>query len=341
MTIPETMTALVCLEDGFSPPSERQQLDSLDPFVELAEVPVPQPAAGQALVKVARAAVNPSDIAFVQGIYGQPRRKGIAAGFEATGTVVAGDTPLLGQRVSFVGTGSGTWAEYALADSAKLIPLRPDVSDDDAAGLIVNPLTALAMFDIVRQDGAGSFLATAGGSQLGKFLIALGKEHGIPCLPVVRRVEQASALRELGAADVLVSTEPGFAAQMTAALERHAPRVLLDAVGGQVSADLFDGMGQGACWIVYGRMDVEPPRLNQVQDFIFRNKRIEGFWLARWMQVAAPDRVAAVVAECQAHFADGRWSTAVNAVVPLAEAAARLPEAYARPDGKVLIAPGT
>ncbi|MGB0731832.1 MAG: alcohol dehydrogenase catalytic domain-containing protein, partial [Miltoncostaeaceae bacterium] len=60
------------------------------------------------LIKMRRAAINPSDIAFVQGFYGQPRVAGQPAGFEGVGTVVeAGASPeaqaLLGKRVALFG----------------------------------------------------------------------------------------------------------------------------------------------------------------------------------------------------------------------------------------------
>ena len=80
------------------------------------------------------AAVNPSDIHFIKGEYGQPRVKSVPAGFEAVGEVVAGDTPLKGQRVSFFASASGTWAEYALTDATTLVPCRPDLAEVDAAG---------------------------------------------------------------------------------------------------------------------------------------------------------------------------------------------------------------
>ena len=53
----------------------------------------------------------------------------------------------------------------------------------------------------------------------------------------------------------------------------------------------------------------------------------------------AKERRAAAVLEAQKRFADGRWETDVTAVVPLAEAMARVPPELARPNGKVFIAP--
>lgn len=338
-SIPETMRALVQLHDGFGADATGQRLATLEPYVALQEVPVPQPGPGQALVRVARAAVNPSDVAFIKGLYGQPRQKGVAAGFEGTGTVVAGDTELIGRRVAFFGSGTGTWAEYALTQAATLIPLRDDVGDDDAAGLIVNPVTAAAMFDLVRQARAPAFIATAATSQLGKFLCALGRDAGLPCLAHVRRGAAAEALRAHGAAEVLATDAPDYGARMRAAMDEYRPAVLLDAVAGPASAKLFFAMPDAARWVCYGRLSAEPPVLGEMAQFIFRDKRIEGFWLTRWMQEAGRAQVAATVAEVQERFATGAWRTDISEVVPLSEAMTRLPAACGAKDAKVLIAP--
>ncbi|MEL6234134.1 MAG: zinc-binding dehydrogenase [Pseudomonadota bacterium] len=340
MTIPATMQALVQLHDGYTTEPQDQRLSDMSPFVALREVPVPQPGPGQALIKIARAAANPSDIAFIKGAYGQPRKAGIAAGFEGVGEVVAGDTPLLGKRVSFFGTGTGTWAEYSLTDAQTLIPLHDAVADRDAAGLIVNPLTAMAMFDIVRASGTESFIATAAGSQLGKFLIQLGAEHGIPCIAAVRRAEQAAALTEMGAGAALTITDADFEAEAKRVLGEMKPRIMLDAVGGPASATLFFAMPRKARWIVYGRLESTPPALTEIGQFIFLQKQIEGFWLTSWMREEAPERVGAVISEVQQRFADGRWSTDVSAEIPLSRAMEEMPAAYSQPDSKILIAPG-
>lgn len=339
MTLPSTMKALILRHDGYAAEGAGEMPDDLTPYLDLAELPVPAPREGQVLVRVIRAAVNPSDLMFVSGQYGQPRKAGVPAGFEAMGEVVAGDTPLLGQRVSFFGAGSGTWAEHALADARMMIPLRPDVSDADAAGLIVNPLTAMAMIDIAQQDGSGALVLTAGGSQLGKLMIGLARDRGLAPIPVVRRADQSEALKALGAAEVLVSTAPDFASRLRDVVAANGPRILLDAVADQVAADLFFAMPRGARWICYGRLSAEPPRLGAMGQFIFMGKRIEGFWLSSWLRETPPDRVAALVADIQDRFASGAWRTDVSAVLPLSEALDRFPAAVAVKDAKLQIAP--
>lgn len=337
--LPKTMRALVLRHSGTAGERLAVDLSDLDRYLALAECPVPQPGQGEVLVRMVRAAVNPSDAAFIKGAYGRPRQAGEPAGFEGFGRVVAGEGPI-GARVNVTRAASGKWAEYVKLPADALIPLREDLRDEDAAALVVNPMTAAAMAQIVEADGAPSFVATAAGSQLGKFLVSLGREKGQPCLAVVRRQAQAEELQRLGAADVLVSTAPDFSERMRAAIDEHAPRVLLDAVGDQVAADLFFAMPDGARWINYGKLSEEAPRLTELPQLLFRDKRIEGFWLSTWFARTSQEAVARTFAEVQERFADGRWRTEVTDAIPLEDALARLPEAYARKDGKTQIVCG-
>ncbi len=337
MTAPATMTALVQLHDGYSDASSGPGIDRLDPYLGRQTIPVPHPGDGQALIKVHLAGVNPSDIHFIKGEYGQPRAKGKPAGFEGVGEVVAGDTDLVGKRVSFFATASGAWAEYAMTDAAGLVPCRPDLAETDAAAQLVNPLTAIAMFDIVLKDGAESFVLNAAGSQLGKLLIALARDHGVAPVAVIRRAEQASALKDLGAAEVIVTSADDPVGRAREIFHARKPRVLLDAVADQLAAEMFFAMPDNARWITYGKLSGEAPRLTGMGQLIFRHKVIEGFWLSRWMANTSQDRRMQAIAEVQDRFVTGKWQTDLAGIVPLSDALNALPEVLSRKDGKAFI----
>jgi len=339
MTLPAQMQALIQLHDGYAGTQTGPNIEDMAPFVALQDVAVPTPGDGQALIKVHLAAVNPSDIHFIKGEYGQPRIKGMPAGFEAVGEVVAGDTPLIGHRVSFFATASGTWAEYAMTDASGLVPCRADLSEPDAAGQLVNPLTAIAMFDIVKDSGADSFILNAAGSQLGKLLIGLGRDAGIKPIAVVRRSVQAEALKALGAAEVIVTGEADPLAHAQAILKTLKPRILLDAVGDQFTSDLFFAMPSHARWVNYGKLSTEAPALSQLGQMIFQNKGIEGFWLTRWLKQVDPARIPEAFSEIQKRFVTGNWTTDVAGIVPLSEAMEKLPQVLAQSDGKAFIDP--
>lgn len=346
MTLPATMNALLLKGDGYAAQPSGTVLEALAPYVEAGTVAVPPPEAGQVLVKVTLAAINPSDVMFVKGMYGQPRQKGRPAGFEGVGEVVAagGDAAaqaLVGRRVAFATgrSGWGSWAEYAVAEAASCIPVLDTVRDEDAAAMIVNPLTALAMFGIVREEGEKAFVLTAGASQLAKLMIGVAKDEGFRPIAIVRRDEQIAPLEGLGAAHVLNADAPGFAEKLAAVLREEKPRIFLDAVTGPLAGAVFSAMGRRARWIVYGRLDPAPTPIPEPGQLIFMHKRIEGFWLAEWLGSAGQEQRVAAAIEAQKRFSDGRWATDVTAVVPLGEAVARVAGELAKPNGKVFIAP--
>jgi len=343
MSLPTVTRALALRHGGFATGPVPQVPHALGPYLELREVALPAPGPGQVLIEVIMAPVNPSDLFFVQGGYGQPRTEGVAAGFEGVGRVIAGNGALAealqGRRVAFMGTRTGSWAAHAISEAALCIPLRDDLRDEDGAALIVNPLTAVALVEQVRDSKSKAFLLNAAGSQLGRLILGLARDEGLHPLAVIRRPDDADDLRALGAVEVLVTGAPGFATLAQAAIRSHKPRVLLDAVGDQATADLFFAMPAGARWISYGKMSDEAPKLAQMGQFIFMDKVIEGFWLSRWLPAAAPDRRAAVVAQVQERFASGRWHTRVAARLPLDDAIGAILPALATGAGKVMICP--
>ncbi|MDD9911071.1 MAG: zinc-binding dehydrogenase [Ahrensia sp.] len=341
------MKALLQKHDGYTREKpDSTVLSDMGPWVELAEIDTPEPAEGQVRIKVSLASINPSDEMFIQGLYGQPRQKGRPAGFEGVGVIEASGggqfaDSLVGQRVAFAAgpNGSGAWADYAITDAAGVIPLIEGVRDEDGAAMIVNPLTALAMFDIVKEVGEKSFIITAGASQLCKLMIKVARDEGYEPIAIVRRDSQIDMLKELGAAHVLNCESDGFAADLYPLCRSAKPRVFLDAVANNQSAQIFDAMPNRARWVIYGKLDDELPTIMQPGQMIFMMKQIEGFWLTRWMQEKDMGEKMGAIQKAQQLFASGEWQTDVTAIVPLSQAMDRVPEELAKPNGKVFIKP--
>ncbi|WP_170413118.1 zinc-binding dehydrogenase [Ruegeria atlantica] len=340
-TLPSNMFAVIQTHDGYSGSASGPFIEDAADWLAEAELPLPEPGPGQVLIKLRASSVNPSDIHFIKGEYGQPRVKGTPAGFEGCGDVVAtgtGAEALQGQRVAFVAAGSGAWAEYVVTQALMCIPLRPDISDEDGSAQIVNPMTAMAMVDIAR--GAGdAFIVSAATSQLGKLMCSLGRDLGLKPIAIVRRAEVVGTLKELGAHEVLVTSDPDMMQKLAALSMELKPRVFLDAVADQVSEQIFCAMPNGARWVVYGKLSPELPQLTQTGQLIFMSKRIEGFWLTQWMTSTPPADQMRVVGEVQARFADGRWKTDVSERLGLRDVVANLANALKKSDGKVIITP--
>ncbi len=197
------MKALLLKEDGYARTPSGSVLEAMEPYVEAATVGVPTPGPTQVLVKVSLASINPSDVMFVKGMYGQPRAKGQPAGFEGVGKVVAtgsGSAPRRRWPASVSPSPPGlsnwgSWAEYAVAEASAAIPLIDTVADADGAAMIVNPLTALAMFGIVRDEGQKSFILSAGASQLCKLIMGVARDEGYRPIAIVRRDDQRRCSR--------------------------------------------------------------------------------------------------------------------------------------------------
>ncbi|EEE38067.1 oxidoreductase, zinc-binding dehydrogenase family [Rhodobacteraceae bacterium KLH11] len=340
-TLPATMFAIVQTHDGYSGAATGPALADAADWLAEAELPVPAPGPGQVLIRLRAATVNPSDIHFVKGEYGQPRVKGAAAGFEGCGDVIAtgsGAEALQDQRVAFVAAGAGAWAEYVVTQAQMCIPLRSDISDEDGAAQIVNPLTAMAMVDIAREAG-DAFVVSAATSQLGKLMCSLGRDLGLKPIALVRRAEAVESLKQVGAAEVLVTGDPKITQQFAAISTALKPRVFLDAVADQLSEQLFCAMPNGARWVCYGKLSSDLPRLTQMGQLIFMRKRIEGFWLTRWMMDTPLADQMRVIAEVQARFADGRWKTDISERLALRDVLPNLASALKKSDGKVIITP--
>lgn len=344
--VPSRMNAIILKHGGFSSSIGDSYPEDFSPFIGLGEVDVPNPGQGEVLIKVKYAPVNPSDVMFVQGNYGQPRVQGMPAGFEGTGTVVASGGGwmanwLKGKRVAFAAKKSGSWAQYAVANAATCIPLKSGVRNEDGAAMIVNPVTAAAMIeDIVKKSGSKAFVLTAAASQLGKLMISMGADLGLRPIAVVRRQSQIVPLEAEGAVSVLDMTADGYEQKLSEVLKEEKPEVFLDAVTGPQSAQIFAAMGKRANWVIYGRLSGDDTSIPEPGELIFLQKRVTGFWLTSWMQEKRIWTKMRVINLVQNRFISGNWQTDISVKFGLDEVSASLAQALSGGNnGKILIEP--
>lgn len=255
----------------------------------LTQKPMSQPEPGQVIVRMHAVPMNPSDLMFLKGLYGVVKPLPAVPGWEGSGVVVASGggfiaNQLVGKRVACASrvNGDGTWAQYLLTSATRCIPLHREITDEQGATLIVNPLTAWALVDIARKNRAAAFVQTAAASALGKMIIRLSQKFGLPGIHIVRRQEQVEALRSLGADYVLDSSAPGFDAQLRELCAKLQAKMAFEAVSGELSARVLRAMPRGSRLILYGALS-ESPCMADPRDLIFEEKRIDGFFLADWL----------------------------------------------------------
>lgn len=316
----------------------------------LIDKPMPELARGQVLLKVLTSVVNPSDLVHLHGKYGVDALEGAYAGFEGCGQVIAANAGLygkwlVGKRVAMSAQQGfdGFWSRYAVTRVNHCLPLRKDISDEQGATLIVNPLTSVCLVERAKQLGAKAIVVNAAASQVGKGVIRYAHLLGIKVIATVRSAANVKVLEAMGADCVLLSTQADFAQSLKQASKAYRATVLLDAVAAQDTAMALHNMPQGSTAIVYGRLSETHAQYGGqygVTDLIFRDCKIEGFWLAHYFRRATPWQMLSLSKKVQKLFAQGVFNTDIYGIFSFDDFLPALAHyASNKSDGKVIFKP--
>ena len=321
--------------------------------VSLIDQPVPAPRDDQVVVKVLATPINPSDLGLLFGAAdmssavattrdGHPLvtadvppggmramagrlDEAMPVGNEGSGIVVAaGASPaaqaLLGKTVAMLG--GAMYAQYRVLRVAECMVLPDGTAPADGASCFVNPLTSLAMTEVMRREGHTALVHTAAASNLGQMLVKICLKDGIPLVNVVRSPAQADLLRGIGAVHVADSSQPDFLETLTAMMVETGATLAFDAIGGgKLAGQLLSCMeaaavkrmttysryGSDTFKQVYiaGGLDVAPTTLNR-NSFGF-SWSLSGFLLTPFLVKIGAEAVQAlkdrVVAELTTTFA--------------------------------------
>ena len=304
---------------------------------------------GQVLVRIEAAPCNPSDLLLLQGKYGSLKKLPTVPGWEGAGTVVAsGGGPLawwlMGKRVACgqQEDRDGTWAQYVVANAAECIPLKRQLCMEQAASLIVNPLTAMGLLETARRGGHRAAVQTAGASQLGRMLVAMASELNFPVINVVRREAQVELLKSMGAAHVLNSSDDDFVERIGAIAAELQATAALEAIGGEMTGTLFNVLPEGSTVFVYGALSEAACDNIDPIELIFHGKTVTGFYLGVWLRERGSLNVLRAASRAQKMLVDGRIETKVQRTVSLEEAVDGLRQYVNHmTDGKLLMMPQT
>lgn len=339
-TIPAEMDALQIVSYNENPYEAIKGL-------EVVKKRVSKPSRGQVLIKVEASPCNPSDLLLLQGHYGKKKTLPAVPGWEGAGTVVASGGGLLprwlkGKRVAFSiqSDADGTWAQYCVADAKTCIVLNKGVDFDQGATLIINPLTAVGLVDTAIQEKHKAFIQNGAASQLGRMVVALAKEQGIPAIHIVRRQDQVDLLKGLGAEHVLNSEEEGFDKRLKEISERLHATVAFDAVAGAMTGRLLAAMPNHSSVLVYGALSGSNCSEIRPLSLIFQEKAVKGFFLSTWIQQKGFWGLYRATQRVQKLFEEGAFHTSISAKVGLKDASKAL-EGYQKEmtAGKVIIKP--
>jgi NADPH:quinone reductase-like Zn-dependent oxidoreductase len=197
----------------------------------------PAPGAGEVVVKIAAAGINPSDVKNVQGMMGHttlPR----TPGRDFAGTVTRGPAELIGVEVWGSGgelgfSQDGSHAQYLLLPRQGVGPKPQSLSMEEAAAVGVPFITAWAALveaGRVTAEDTVAILGTAGA--VGSAAVQIAHWRGARVIGIVRDEAQHGAIRAFGA-EVIVNNEPAALADaLKAATGGRGATLILDTVGG-------------------------------------------------------------------------------------------------------------
>jgi NADPH:quinone reductase-like Zn-dependent oxidoreductase len=288
--------------------------------LQVRDVPPPEPQFRQVLVRMSMAPINPSDLMTVLGNYGRLQKLPGTPGYEGVGVVEKTGGGLLGwlrrgKRVAVINDHGGTWQEYCVVPAKHVVPIPDDIPDEQGAMLFVNPVTAVAMTrDVLKVPPGSWLLQTAAGSALGQMVITLGKLHGFRTINVVRRREQAEAIRKTGNVAICEADESVIDRVSELTGGKGVPFVL-DPVGGATGTAAVKTLGVGGRALLYGLLsgqsiDVDPRLL------ITGSKRVEGFWLSDWVKQQNVPRMLRMFRRVKRLLREGTFKTDVAGTYP-------------------------
>jgi NADPH:quinone reductase-like Zn-dependent oxidoreductase len=271
--------------------------------LEVAEIPdPPTPGPGQIQVEVRAFPIHPGDLAGVS--FGPPHPgQRTVAGLEATGVVVATgpgvDTPTAGTRVT-VFPNPGSWAQRINVAAEVAVPVPDSVSDDVAAQMVCNPLTALLLYRAAQQHFSVGFdgivINNAANSSVGRIFTTSAEHHHIATVSVVRSADRAHELAARQPNVPVVSTHcHDWVQQIRAIADGRPIPVALDPVGGTIAGQLISLLSSGGTLITYGALAQENIPLD-TSALLGGEIGIRGLSVGRWLSGVAPERRASDIA---------------------------------------------
>jgi NADPH:quinone reductase len=240
---------------------------------------------------------------------------GVAGRVRAVGDGV--DPAWMGREVVAHTGEQGGYAEQVVvsADALSRVPER--LSLGEAAALLADGITALALAGVTRIRRGDRVLVMGASGGLGILSLQLARARGARVVAVARDERKLARLRELGAADAVVDSEaPDWIEQARGALGGEGADVILDNIGGRIGEEAFAVIAPGGRFSAHGTPSgrfaaIDPAEAER------RGVRLFGI---RDVQLSAAERKR-LTEQALAEAAAGRLAPVIGQTFPLAQAA--------------------
>lgn len=298
----------------------------------LGEAPDPKPGAGEVLLRVELAGLNPADRYVAEGLYpGKPPLPHIL-GRDGLVTVVSTGARCVMLRGEAGVTSPGTFAEYAVVPADCVAPAPEGWSAEQCGGAALVYLTAYQALTQWGELPPGAVLVTGASGGVGVASVHLAHAMGHKVIGLSRDAAKAEKLRGQGADLVLDPKDKTWPKRLKEFLGGGKADLAIDSVGGEFFNQVLDSMGPHGRISCVGRLAGPVPSFNTANLF-FKRLRIGGVFVGAYGPTEAQAAWKEVLRLLQ--------KTGARPLVDSVWDFERLPEAFARlaagPMGKVLL----
>jgi len=306
----------------------------------LDEIPVPEPKAGQALIRIAAAGVNFIDIYHRTGLYKLPLP--FTPGGEAAGTVEAVGPEVVnikpGDRVTFAGPPGG-YAEYQVVPVDVLIPVPAGLDLKKAAAVMLQGMTAHYLTHSTYPLKPGDIClvhAAAGGT--GRLIVQMAKMLGAQVIGTAGTAEKAREACLIGADEAILYDEKDFEAETRRLTDGRGVDVVYDSVGKSTWEKSLNCLRQRGMMVSFGNASgavdpIAPLVLNQKGSLYLTRPKLGDY-------IGTPEELKWRAGDVLGWVASGKLRLKIDGEYPL-EQAGRAHEDLAsrRTSGKLLLIP--
>lgn len=301
--------------------------------LQYVEVPDPNPKLAEIVVNVKRIGINFADTHASRNDYLAEQTLPLIPGAEVSGQTNDG------RRVAVL-LGSGGYAEKVAVPQAQLIELPPGVDYDQAAGGLLQGLTAMALVHRCARIEPGETIvveAAAGGT--GTLAVQLAKRAGAKVIGLASSEEKRELVRGLGADAAVDSRAEDLGAAIREANDGKRVDAFLHMSGG----DAFDAelgvLAPLGRMVVFGIASREQRQISTAS-LLRGSKAVIGFWLAHLL--TRSDLLGPMIRDLFAAIAAGELTVTIGEVYPLSEARRAHEDLIARrTTGKLLLDPAS
>jgi NADPH2:quinone reductase len=308
--------------------------------MQIVELPIPQPKANEAVVKLTASGVNFIDVYVREGRYKAPLP--VIPGQEGAGVVTAVGSEVkslnAGDRVGWTSV-LGSYAEYAAVPADRLVPIPAGVSDRDAAAAMLQGMTAhyLSHDTHPLKRGETALIHAAAGG-VGLLLVQMAHNIGARVIATVSTEEKAKLARAAGADEIIFYTKDDFEAETKRLTSGKGVDVVYDSVGKTTFEKGLNVLRTRGIMVLFGGSSgavppFDPITLAQKGSLYVTRPMLAAYTVSREELVA---RSSAVFDMIEA----GKLKLRVEHVYPLAEAVQAHRDLEGRKTtGKILLIP--